>query len=139
MSLDDDITLNKELKMRVHIDRTTNLENPRDTYDTINTYRAVEYRTQRAVEFTHRFGDGMRMCVWRALDALGEGVEKTMQQRIDALEEQVMMETPPAVEWQQVNELLRTYSLACSVTFTETGLDKITDEIMWLVKASDES
>lgn len=56
-----------------------------------------------------------------------------LKARIEELELQALMETPPVVEWSQVNEMLREYSLACSVTFTESRLDEITDRIMGLI------
>lgn len=137
MSLDVEIGINGDLKSTIHISRIAQ-ETP-SSPDSINNYKVVEkpWRgEERGATFTHRYGDGFTACVRRALDALGGSVETTLRDQVRSLEEQVVMLAPEPLkdQWQTLNAMLREYSLACSVTFTETRLDEITDRVLWFFR-----
>jgi hypothetical protein len=89
---------------------------PLCTYARIRVCGATEANHS---QFAHEFGTAPNI----------EMQLRAAKARIEELEMDVLMATPE-IEWNVVNEMLRAYSLRCSVTFTESGLDEITNNIM---------
>lgn len=82
MPIHVDIRINDSLVRTLHIGRATN--NPSDIMsDSVNTYFAVlgskptsyENWVERGIEFEHRYGDPIEVCVQKALDAIIEETE----------------------------------------------------------------